>query len=516
MKKLYTPFILMFTLLTISAQAQVAFSDKSENLSNTDFHSGVAMGVADMNADGMDDIIRLDEARQLHVEYQTYSGQFLNYAYGQVPGGRQWSLCIADVDHNGYNDILMGGAYDGVKVMMANANGTSYLSQTLPGADMFLQGSNFADINNDGFVDAFGCHDDAESRIWSNNGSGMFTSADDWIDMTTTPASDNSGNYGSIWTDFDNDGDLDLYIAKCRQGVNDPTDARRINQLFVNDGNGSFVEKAEQFGLRIGWQSWTSDFQDIDNDGDLDVFITNHDAPSMLLENEGDYFTDITESAGLNVEGLSIQGVMRDFDNDGFVDILVSGTEQFLYFNNGDKTFTLAENPFSQNAMESYALGDLNHDGFIDIYAGYANLFNGPSDIEDRLWYNLGNDNNFVAFNLVGDSSNINGIGARLEIYGEWGKQIREVRSGESYGIMNSFTQHFGLGSSAMIDSLIVRWPSGIVDKHENITANQFVTIIENSCKSPNVDITPLGETVFCSGESLDIEATQGSRIPMV
>lgn len=509
MKKLYYSFF-AFLLFHLTANGQVAFSDKSQQLTTTNFHSGVAMGVVDMNGDGLDDIVRLDEAKELNIEYQTSSGQFQNYSYGSVSGSNQWSLCVADVDQNGYNDIMMGGAYNGVRIYMANATGTAYLPNTLPGPDMFLQGSNLVDINNDGFLDAFGCHDDAESRIWGNDGGGLFYMADDWIDLSTTPSSDDSGNYGSIWTDFDNDGDLDLYIAKCRQGVNDPQDPRRINKLMVNEGNGVFVDKSEIYGLKIGWQSWTSDFQDIDNDGDLDVFITNHDAPSMLLENTNGYFTDITETAGLDVQGQAIQGVMRDFDNDGFVDILVSGTEQLLYFNNGDKTFTLAENPFNQNQMESYALGDLNHDGFIDIYAGYANLFNGPSDIEDVLWYNLGNENNFIAFNLVGDSSNINGIGARLEIYGEWGKQIREVRSGESYGIMNSLTQHFGLGSSTTVDSLIVRWPSGIVDKYENLTANQFVMVMESNCKSPNVDITPMGETVFCSGESLELQATEG------
>lgn len=510
MKKIYFPLIALTFLFAFSVKGQVAFSDKSEQLTATGFHSGVAMGVVDMNGDGLDDIVRLNNARNLFIEYQNSSGQFETYAHGQVSNSDQWSLCVADVDQNGYNDILMGGAYNGVRVLMADATGSTYLSNMLPGPNLFLQGSNFADINNDGFVDVFGCHDDAESRIWGNDGGGLFFMADDWIDVSTIPASDNSGNYGSIWTDFDNDGDLDLYIAKCRQGVNDPTDPRRINKLLVNEGDTAFVEKAEHYGLKIGWQSWTSDFQDIDNDGDLDVFITNHDAPSMLLENTNGVFTDITASAGLSIGGTSIQGVMRDFDNDGFVDILVSGSNQYLYFNNGDKTFTLAEAPFNQNDMESYALGDLNHDGFIDIYAGYANLFNGPSDIDDVLWYNLGNENNFIAVNLVGDSSNINGIGARLEIYGEWGKQIREVRSGESYGIMNSFTQHFGLGSSTTVDSLIVRWPSGIVDKHENLTPNQFVTVRENNCISPNVSITPLGETVFCPGESVEIQATEG------
>jgi hypothetical protein len=90
----------------------------------------------------------------------------------------------------------------------------------------------------------FACHDDAAGRIWGNDGSGALQESNNWIDLATVPASDNSGNYGSVWSDIDNDGDLDLYIAKCRQGVNDPSDPRRINALYINDGAGNYTEAA--------------------------------------------------------------------------------------------------------------------------------------------------------------------------------------------------------------------------------------------------------------------------------
>ena len=79
-----------------------------------------------------------------------------------------------------------------------------------------------------------------------------------------------------MFTDFDNDGDIDLFIAKCRQFINDPYDPRRVNQLWVNDGNGNFTEEANERGLVFYEQSWTVDFADIDNDGDFDCLITNH------------------------------------------------------------------------------------------------------------------------------------------------------------------------------------------------------------------------------------------------
>ena len=124
-------------------------------------------------------------------------------------------------------------------------------------------------MDEDGFLDAFICDDNAESKIYMNNQDGTFR-FQDMIDFNTVPASDNSGNYGSVWSDFDSDGDIDLYIAKCRQGVEVPTDPRRVNALYVNDGNNHFTEMAAEYGLADGGQSWTADF------GDLDSPFCNH------------------------------------------------------------------------------------------------------------------------------------------------------------------------------------------------------------------------------------------------
>jgi hypothetical protein len=322
-----------------------------------------------------------------------------------------------------------------------------------------------------------------------------------------------SGNYGSVWTDFDNDGDTDLYIAKCRLGVNDVNDERRINKLFVNDGNNNFTESGGDYGLRIGWQSWTAEFQDTDNDGDFDCFITNHDHPSQLLENDGaGHFKDITTESGIIVNGVAIQGFLRDFDNDGFVDLIIAGTEQYLYKNNGNNTFTLVEDPFDTNAMESCAIGDLNNDGHLDVYAGYAQTYNNPSNTPDVLWFNEGNDNNWFKAHLVGTVSNLDGVGARVEIWGDWGVQIREVRSGEGYGITNSLIPHFGLGTVTSIDQVIVKWPSGIVDVIDNPTINDLTEIVEGDCTPTNPLITANGSTTFCLGSTLELTAPAGDE----
>lgn len=518
-KKLYTQVILFIAFvlaIPLSGLAQMSFTNQSATvLSDTDFHSGGAMTVADMNGDYLDDIVRLSESKILSIDYQRPDGTFEHFMFGEVSEQGQWAMCIADVDNDGYGEVMCGD-YDNTKLIKSNADGTVFTSVLMPGPEFFAQGSNFADINNDGFLDAFVCDDNAESRIFGNNGDGTFAMADDWIDMATTPASDNSGNYGSIWTDFDNDGDTDLYIAKCRQGVGDPTDPRRINALFVNDGNNNYTEMAAEYGVKIGHQSWTADFNDIDNDGDMDIFLTNHDHSNQILENDGTgHYKEITESAGITATNFPLQGVMRDMDNDGFVDIVMAGSDSKVYYNNGDKTFTEMEDVFPDlGELHSFGIGDLNHDGSLDLYASYGSGYiNSNPDQEDVIWMNDGNDNNFFVANLKGVMSNLGGVGARVEIYGDWGVQVREVRAGESYGIMNSLNPHFGLGQATAIEKLVVKWPSGIIDVIENPQINSFLEVIEGDCmRTESMVITSDGATTICEGTSLTLTAPTGTE----
>ncbi len=492
------------------SMAQFSFTNNTALLDMQNFHSGVAIGVVDVNKDGLDDIVRLQEGQTLYVEFQQINGSFTSQMIAPVSGSSEWTLCAGDVDNNGVVDFFTGGAYNEIKLLTSNTDGSSYALSNLEGDNLFAQGSNFVDINNDGWLDIFICHDDAESRIWANDGTGNFVSADDWIDMSK-PGSDNSGNYGSVWTDFDNDGDVDLYIAKCRQGVNDSTDPRRINVLYVNDGNGNFTEEAEARGIAIGAQSWTADFADIDNDGDFDLFVTNHDTESQLFRNDNGYFTDISSGSGINVGSFPIQALMEDFDNDGYVDLLVAGSDEQIFHNNGDGTFSEIFGVFDNEDMESFGIGDLNHDGFLDIYAGYAEIFTEPSNVDDALWMNDGNDNNYIAIALQGEISNRDGIGAKIKLNGPWGTQIREVRAGESYGIVNSFVQHFGIGQHTSITSIEVFWPSGTVDVVDDPDINQFITILENNCVAPIAEITPDGAApIVCPGSSLGLNAPAG------
>lgn len=465
-----------------------------------------------MNNDGYDDIVVLDQSKTIKVLYQDGAGTFEEFDYGDVSSNNQWGMTIGDYDNDGHKDIFAGGAYDGVHVKHIDAVGV-FSDFDLDNGSMFMQACNFADIDGDGQLDAFGCHDDALSRMWRGNGTALdydqelinLTS----YDFSDYPNTDHSGNYGTVFSDFDNDGDIDLTIAKCRQFVNDPFDPRRVNQIWLNNGDGTWSEVAEERGLVLNEQSWTVDYADYDNDGDWDCFLTNHSTTMKLLENDGSgYFTDITDDSGLNFSGFVLQAKLADFDNDGYVDVLVSGGIHRYFRNNGDGTFT-EDNAFTAgDTMHSFALGDVNRDGSMDVYASYGNGYNSPDNgNDDILWVNTGNDNHWIAFDLEGIVSNKDAVGTKVVLTGDFGTMIREVRAGESYGITNTFACMFGLGDHEVIETATIKWPSGMETIIENPAIDQYHNLLEAPCMT-SVELSYPSNLTLCPGESIEIAAT--------
>jgi hypothetical protein len=484
-------FLVFFIcFICFGAMAQVSFSDASMVLPAPIFKGWLQKGVADMNADGLDDIVRADQQGNFYILKQQANGTFVEQALGKVQPTTPLSVVLADIDNNGYTDILTGGEYNGVRIVQANANASAYSITRLPKDSVFTQASALADINNDGLLDIFVCNDDSTNGIWRNTGNGNFVKDPMGFDFSSVPLNRHSGNYGIVFTDFDNDGDIDAYLSKCsRLAPKDSTDQRRINQIFINNNNILTPPSGAGgagFGLADSSQTWVTEFQDIDNDGDMDAFIANHHTPYRLMLNNGaGYFTDITASAGLlgtTPDGI-LQALMRDFDNDGYVDLIVSGMMEAKYFrNNGNRTFSAVDLPLlkvnTDKSLRSFAIGDLNHDGFLDIYTSYYYGNNDP----DRLWLNAKNSNHYVSLSLKGTQSNRSAVGARITLKANGKTQIREVRAGESYGISNSLTQTFGLGNNTNIDSIEVRWPSGQRSSIQNPTADQFLSLTEPLC----------------------------------
>jgi len=504
-------------LLVTAATAQLAFTNGSAVLSN-EGHAGACVGVADMDGDGLDDIIQLDMSQHVYVLYQNADHSFVTFDYGQVDGSDQWGWAIADLNNDGHKDICSGVST--TRFLSITARGVYTLSN-LNGPTIFTQCMTMADWNNDGRVDVFACNDVGPSNIWITNGSGTPIYDANFMDWSTpacaagpvAASDDMSGNYGSTATDFDNDGDIDLHISHCRQNVNNPDDCRRWDRLFVNDGSGNYSDQAAAYGLENREQVWTTDFGDYDNDGDLDAFQTTHSSTLMLQENDGTgHFTNVTAGSGLEITGFFLQAKMEDMDNDGFLDILTGSAEHF-FKGNGNGTFTEINNLFpATKEILSFAFGDMNGDGFQDVYAGYGDGYvDGDPGFPDRLWLNTPNGNHWLNVKLTGVMSNRDAVGARVTIEGPWGTMIREVHAGESYGIVNSFICHFGLGAYTTIPTLTINWPSGEEDVYTNIAVDQILGAVEGICISPSAAITTPGELIVCgTGDAITLTANAG------
>lgn len=459
-----------------NTEAYLSFNSTFVNL------QGLPRAVVDMDNDGLDDVVGVTQTL-VNIHYQQQDGGLTSVAiptdFAAFPAS--WSLCAGDLDRNGYKDLLYGGGY-GVTFMFATPDGSGFIQRS--GTEyVFSQRSNMVDINNDGHLDAFVCHDVAPNVFYLNDGLGN-------LQFHQGGLGTSCGNYGSIWVDYDNDGDMDLYVAKCGCDANDI--------LMRNDGGGQFVQVAGPLGWNDFHQSWSSAWGDYDNDGDMDVLIGGSNGPfHFLMRNDGNgTFTDRTAGSGLDAFNMqSIEWVTHDFNNDGLLDIMGGGA---IMVNRGDMHF----------AMNTYApgvgaVGDVNNDGSLDVLG-----LNG-------LQLGVPNGNHWLRVALHGTVSNTDGIGARVTMNSALGQQIREVRSGDGFRYMSSIMPHFGLGTDAVIDHLTVHWPSGIMQELEGVAVDQTLHLTEpvSTSLAPEIDAARLMVQLDAGEQWLFVKVSGGRNV---
>ena len=242
------------------------------------------------------------------------------------------------------------------------------------------------DIDNDGWVDVFFTANQGENKLYRNQGNFEFED----ITEQAGVAGQSDWNTGTVMADVNGDGFLDIYVCAVVgiQGL------KGGNELFVNNGDGTFTEKGEQYRVNFKNYSTSAAFFDYDNDGDLDMYLLNHAVHTQhsfgkaairnqrddrsgdkLLRNDGDVFVDVSESAGIygGANGYGLGIATADFNNDGYTDIYISNDfheDDYYYLNNQNGTFSevLKEKMghTSRFSMGSDAV-DINHDGYIDI-----------------------------------------------------------------------------------------------------------------------------------------------------
>jgi len=496
--KLIFVLIFIFQVNIERGFTQVEFRlGTSEITGDRELYSTITMGVEDINGDRHADLVVLDQAMELITYINRGPGiPFEEIEHTTVSNTGAWSLLTGDLNNDGSVEVVVN-ATDAGSNILSEINGLYWTQQMTD--PIFAQSSSLTDFNNDGYLDLFVCNDDGENKTFLNDGTGemILTSL---IDFKTSEEDDMSGNYSSIFSDLDGDGDVDLYIGKCRAGVSDPTDRRRINTLYINNGDGTYTERAADFGLANGSQTWSVDSGDIDNDGDLDVIIANHDRTHDLMINDGQGHFTRYDAVPEDIKSFAYQSFFYDFDNNGWLDIFITEPSKSYILYNEDMSFSTREIRVNFKRPFSGVVGDFNADGFGDLYMSFASSFQSPGTQPDAIFLNETNTNSWLSINLSGTTSNRDGIGSKVYVYTEGTMRVREVLAGKSYGIMTPTVAHFGLGESDIVDSIKVEWPSGTITTIDDPTAvNQYLYIEEGNCHSARLVIP---DHFICEGNS--------------
>ena len=511
----------------------------------------------------------------MHDDVQVKPFQDMAMDLGLDANDQAGGVILDDFDNDGYIDIVTSSwdiTRDHMHYFKNNGNGTFIDLSEKSRLSKFSGGLNIVqtDYNNDGFKDIFvprgawlvGIYGEQPNSLLRNNGDGTFT--DVTIDaglLSFHPTQ------AVTWNDFNNDGWLDLFIGNETGGMKE-----HPCELYMNNKNGTFTEVAAKAHCNIITFVKGVNSGDFDNDGLKDIFISSLLGNSVLLKNKGIKngtisFEDVTVKAGLADEHHGTFSTwFWDYDNDGWLDIFVAdytirkslavyaaaenlGTPEkftgqpFLYHNNHDGTFTNVTKAANLNktafAMGSN-FGDIDNDGFLDMYLGTGNPLY-ESLVPNKMFKNMGNgkfadvttsaqvgslqkghgvafadmdndgdqdiyiemggayigdaypnsffqnpgqsDNNWLSLNLVGTKSNKAAIGTKLKVTfkdnGVTRSIYRDVNSGSSFG-SSPLKRELGVGHAKTIDEIEIKWHgSGLVQTFKNVPVNQTLKITE-------------------------------------
>lgn len=461
--------------------------------------------------------------------------------HGQLGG---LNLSHADFDNDGRKDLLvLRGAWlgDDGKIRSSllrndlGPEGGSFQDVTTAAGLAYpaypTQTGSWADYDGDGDLDLFVGNEASSSQVFSwqmaedpgrpfpsqlfqNQGNGVF------VDKAREAGVANLRfAKGVAWGDYDNDGDPDLYVSNLG-----------LNRLYRNEGADvqgkvRFVDVAPRLGVtgpeKASFATW---FFDVDNDGDLDLFVADYSArvrkvsawyvglePEseghlVLYRNSGGTFTDVSLEVGFDRPLLPMGANFGDLDNDGWLDVFLGTGVPDLEAVMPDAVFrNVAGQRFREMTFAAglghlqkghgVSFGDLDHDGDLDVLHQMGGAF--PSDsFANALYENPGNENSWVAFELEGRLANRSGLGARIEVRiadESGGRSIhRVVGTGGSFG-SSSLRQVVGLGRAREIERVEILWPgSGTRQTLGRLAPERLYRIIEGEDQPKPLELSPV------------------------
>ena len=381
---------------------------------------------------------------------------------GDTDDGR--GAAWGDYDNDGDLDLYLANFGTGNKLMRNDGGGTFVDETAGPLADAG-NGTAVAwvDVDNDGNLDIYLANHGA-NILQQNTGGGTF------VDATSGPLGD-SGNAASIACgDYNSDGLQDIYLGNLTGST---------NKLLRNDGGGTFVDVTAS-PLDDGGDAGGVAWGDYDNDKDLDLYLVNDNSANKLFRNDAGTLVDAT-SGPLGDTGSGASVAWGDYDNDTDLDLYITRDgSNLLLRNGGGGLFVDATNGAEGDTGngQASAWADHDNDGDLDLYL--------VNQSPNKLLRNESNNgNSWLQVSLLGVISNKAAIGARVRVVAGGVTQIREITAGSGFLSQGSITADFGLAGASNVDSIVVIWPSGMVQDTTNVAVDQKVAIGEFFLATP-------------------------------
>ena len=476
-------------------------------------YTQMRVGWSDLDGDRDDDIVLTSSgylADSTAVLKNNGDKTFTDITESTGIGGHYQAInLMGDLDNDGDQDVYAGvyvpqdGTDEGARstVFLNDGDGTfDELASAGVDYEATTSAAAFGDYDKDGNLDLYvgawlieyPYAPSFPDVLFKGAGDGSFTDVSESAGMGEDAQDGGLPCYGAVWGDYNNDGELDVYVGNY---------GRADNFLWENQGDGTFTEVGRakgvyQQGIYPGGNTFGVDFGDFENDGDLDIYNAEIAHPryqpssdmNSLMRNLGedeDYtFTDVRENVGITYDEGEVEVSWVDFDNDGDLDLSLSDLYTLhyarLYRQESDFSFTdvtYMAGVWVHDAT-NHAWSDFDDDGDVDLLitrrsdGGHVHLF------ENRM----GEGNHWLKVRLAGTDSNADGVGARVRVIAGETTQMREVKGGKGhFNSQPSLVQHFGLGELDYVDGLEVTWPSGQVDQYTGIAADQTVTVTEGA-----------------------------------
>lgn len=443
---------------------------------------GVGMGFFDLNGDASPDVLLVGASNQAMAVYENDGdGYFTDRSRTSGIPTCPLACGIAAGDYDADGDLDVYVSCDGTPNFLLRNNGALRFTNVAYGAGVddvgYTHGCAWGDYDSDGWIDLYVANRDADglvpNRLFHNLGDGTFV---DVAPALGVQALADPLTFQSSFFDYDNDGDQDLYLCTDKgEGC-----VYTQNRLYRNLG-GTFEDVTDKSGTEACVGCMGTGIGDFDGNGFFDFYCTNIPLGNVLLMNQGNgTFLERATAAGMRSFRYGWANIMFDYNHDGRLDLYLCNTDGPNRLYEGTTPWPcpdVAPEVAVDDLGFSYttAIADLEGDGDLDL------LLQNYGDAVKLFVNEEGEKHNWLQVRLVGREPNTSAFGAKVRVSAAGVIQMRESRSGVGFKSTSTFALHWGLGSATIVDRIRVDWPYGGHTVLEDVPINRRITIREDT-----------------------------------